>query len=126
MAIYSLDILLSQFRTSQFFHVWFELWLPDLHTGFSRRQVRWSGIPIFKNFPQFVGIHTVKSFCIVSETEVDVFLEFPCFLYDPMNVSNLISCYSAFCKSSLYIWKFSVHILLKPSLKDFEHTLANM
>jgi len=80
---------------------------------------------LFKNFPQFVVIHTVKG--VVSEAEVDVFfLKFPCFLYDPANVSNLISGSSAFSKSSLYIWKFSLPILLKLSLKDFEHNLTNM
>ena len=67
---------------------------------------------LFKNFPQFVVIHTVKGFCIVNEAEVDVFMEFPYFFYDPMDVGNLISDSSAFSKS---IWKFSVHILLKPS-----------
>ena len=76
---------------------------------------------LFKNFPHFVVIHAVKGFSKVNEAEVDVFLEFPCFLYDSINVGNLISGSSAFSKSSLYIWKFSVHILLKPSLKDFEH-----
>ena len=74
---------------------------------------------LFKNFPQFVVIHTIKSFSIVSEAEVDVFLEVSCFFYDPIDVGNLISGSSAFSKSSLYIWKFSVHTLLKPSLKDF-------
>ena len=71
---------------------------------------------LFKNFPQFVVIHTVKGFGIVNEAEVDVFLEFPCFLYDPTKVGNMISGSSAFSKSSLYIWKFSVHVLLKSSL----------
>ena len=75
---------------------------------------------IFQIFPQFVVIHIVKAFSIVSEAEVDVFLEFSCFLYDPVDVDNLISGSSAFLKSSLNIWKFSVHILLKPSLEDFE------
>ena len=76
---------------------------------------------LFKNFPQLVVICTVKVFSIVSEAEVDVFLEFICFFYDPVDVGKLISgCSSAFSKSSLYIWKFSVHVLLKPSLKDFE------
>ena len=84
---------------------------------FLRRQVRWCGIPISKNFPQFVVIHTVKGFSIVNEAE-DVFLEFPCFFYDPAYVGNLISGSSVFFKSSLYIWKFSVHILLKPGLKN--------
>ena len=73
-----------------------------------------------------VVIHTVKSFNTVNEAEADVFLEFLCFLYDPTNVSNLISGFSAFSKSSLYIWKFSVHILLKPSLKNFEHNFTSM
>ena len=81
---------------------------------------------LLKNFPQFVVIHTVKGFSIVNEAEVDVFLEFPCFLYDPTNVGNLISGSSAFSKSSLYIWNFLVLVLLKPSLKDFEHYLASM
>ena len=74
---------------------------------------------LLKNFPQFVVIHTVKGFSVVSEAKVDVFLKLSCFLYDPMDVGNLISGSSAFSKSSLNIWKFSVHILLKPSLKDF-------
>ena len=65
-------------------------------------------------------IHTIKSFSIVNEAEVDVFLELPCFLYDPMNVGSLISGSSAFSKPSLYIWKFLVHVLLKPRLKGFE------
>ena len=83
---------------------------------------------LFKNFPQLVVIHTVKDFSIINETEVDAFfsLEFLCFRYDSTNVGNLISGFSAFSKSSLYIWKFLVHILLKPSLKDFEHYLAIM
>ena len=80
----------------------------------------------FKNFPQFVVIHTVKSFSVVNEAEVDVFLELPCFFYDPVDVGNLISGSFAFSKSSFYTWKFSVHVLLKSSLKDFEHYLASM
>ena len=81
---------------------------------------------LFKNIPQFVVIHTVKAFSIVSEAEKDVFLKFPSFFYDPMDVGNLISGSSAFSKSSLYIWNFLGHLLLKPSLKDFEHHLAGM
>ena len=73
---------------------------------------------LLKNFPQFVVIHTVEAFSIVKEAEVDVFLELSCFFYDPMDVGNLISGSSAFSKSSLNIWKFSVHILLKATLKD--------
>ena len=87
-------------------------------------QVVWYSY-FFKNFPQFVMIHTVKGFSIVNE-EVDVFLELPCFFNDPTDVGNLISGSSAFSKSSLYVWKFSVHILLNPSLKDFEHKLTSM
>ena len=71
-------------------------------------------------------IHRVKGLSIVSEAEVDVFLEFSCFLYDPTDVDNLISGSSAFSKSSLNIWNFSVHVLLKPDLKDFEHYFASM
>ena len=79
---------------------------------------------IFKNFPQFVVIHTVKGFSVVNEAEVDVFLEFSSFFYDPVDADNLISGSSAFSKSSSYIWKFMVHILLKPCLEGFEHYLA--
>ena len=81
---------------------------------------------LFQNFPQFIVIHTVKGFGIVSEAEVDAFMEFPSFLYDPTYVTNLISGFSAFSKPSLYIWKFSVHVLLKPSLKDFEHDFTSV
>ena len=81
---------------------------------------------LFKNYPQLVVIHTVKGFCIVSEAKVDIFLELSCFFYDPMDDDNLISGSSAFSKSSLYIWRFSVHVLLKTSLEDFEHDLAGM
>ena len=81
---------------------------------------------LFKNLPQFVVIHTVKEFSIVNGAEVDVFLEFSSFFYDPTNVGNLSSDSSAFSKCSLYIWKFSVRVLLKPSLKDFEHYFASM
>ena len=79
---------------------------------------------LFKNFPQFVVIHTVKGFAIVSEA--DVFLKFPCFLYDPMDGGNLISGSSAFSKTSLNIRKFTVHILLKPSLENFEHYFTSV
>ena len=79
---------------------------------------------LLKNFPQLVVIHTVKCFGIVNEAEVDVFLEFSCFIYNPTDVDDLISGSFAFSKSSLYIWKFSVHVLLKSSLKDFEHNLT--
>ena len=81
---------------------------------------------LFKNFPQFVVIHTVKGFSIVNGAEVDVLLELPYFLYDSVNVGNLISGSSASSKPSLYIWKFLAYVLLKPSLKDFEHYLASV
>ena len=81
---------------------------------------------LFKDFPQFVVIHTVKGFHVVNKAEIDVFLELSCFFDDPMDVGNLISGSSAFSKSSLNIWKFSVHILLKPGLENFEHYFASM
>ena len=81
---------------------------------------------LFKNFPQFVVIHTVKGFGIVNEAELDVFLEFSCFFYNPVDVGNLTSGSSDFSKSSLNIWKFSAHVLLKPNLKNFEHYFASM
>ena len=81
---------------------------------------------IFKNFPQFVVIHTVKGFCIVNKAEIEVLLELSCFFNDPTDVGNLISCSSAFSKSSLNIWKFMVHILLKPSWENFEHFFASV
>ena len=76
---------------------------------------------LLKNFPQFVVIYTVKGFSVVNEAETDIFLELSCFFNDPADVGNLISGFSVFAKYNLYIWKFSVHILLKPSLKDFEY-----
>ena len=81
---------------------------------------------LFKNFPQFVVIHIVKGFGIVNKAETDVFLELSCFFDDPMDVGNLNSGYSAFSKSSLYIWKFTVYILLKPGLEDFEPYFASV
>jgi len=81
---------------------------------------------LFQNFPQFVVIHTVKGFSIVNEAEVDVFLEFLCFLIDPADVGNLSSDSSAFSKSSLNIWKFLVPVLLMPSLENFAHYFASV
>ena len=81
---------------------------------------------LFKNFPQFVVIHTVKSFSRVNEAEVDVFLEFSFFSNDPTDVGGLISGSSAFSKSSSNIWKFTVHVLLKPDLENFEHYFTSM
>ena len=81
---------------------------------------------LLKNFPQFVVIHTVKGFSVVNEAEVDVFLELSCFFNDPTDVGNLISGSSAFSKSSLNIWKFSVYVQLKPSLENFERYFPSM
>ena len=81
---------------------------------------------LFKNFPQFVVIHTVKGFGIVNKTEVDVFLELSCLFDDPVDVGNLISGSSAFSKTSLNTWKFTVHVLLKPGLENIEHYFASM
>ena len=81
---------------------------------------------LLKNFPHFVVIHTVKGFGVVNKAEVDVFLECSCFFYDPADVGNLISGSSDFPKYSLNIWKFSVHILLKPSLANFDYSFASV
>ena len=81
---------------------------------------------LLKTFPHFVVIHAVKDFGVVNKAEIDVFLELSCFLNDPTDVGNLISGSSAFSKSSLNIWKFSVHILLNPGLENFEHYFASM
>ena len=88
-------------------------------------QVVWYSY-LFQNFPQFIVIHTVKGFGIVNKSEVDVFLELSYFFNDPADVGNLISGSSAFSQSSLCIWKFSVHILLKPSLENFENYFASV
>ena len=93
---------------------------------FLRRQVRWSGIPISQNFPQFIVICTVKGISIVNEAEVDVFLEFLCFFNELMKAGNLTSGLSAFSKAILYIWKFTVHVLLKPGFENFEYYFASM
>ena len=81
---------------------------------------------LLKNFPQFVVIHTVKSFVVVNKAEVDVFLELSRFFDDPVDVGNLISGSSGFSKSSLNIWKFTVQVLLKPGSENFEHYFASV
>ena len=81
---------------------------------------------LFQNFPQFVVIHSVKGFGIVNKAEVDIFLELSCSFDDPTNVGNLIAGSSEFSKSSLNIWKFTVHVLLKPGLENFEHYFASI
>ena len=81
---------------------------------------------LFQNYPQFIVIHTVKGFGIVNNVEIDVFLELSCFFDDPMDVDNLISGSSAFSKTSLNIWKYTVHVLLKPGLENFEHYFTSV
>ena len=125
MTIYSLDVLLSQFWTSPLFHVWFCFFLTCIQVSQEAGQVVWYS-HLLKNFPQFVVIHTVKCFGRVNKAEVVFFLEFPCFFCDPTDVGNLISASFSFSKSSLYIWKFWIHILLKPGLENFEHFFASM
>ena len=128
MTIYSLDILLSQFGTSLLLRVWFYLLLLDLHTiqiSQEAGKMVWYS-QLLKNFSQFVVIYTVKGFGIVNKAEIDVFLELSCFFSDPVDVGNLISGSSAFSKSSLNIWKFSVHVLLKAGLRNFQHYFASV
>ena len=126
MTIYSLDILT--------FPTWNQTVFPcpvlTLNSWpayrFLKRQVRWSGIALFLNFPQFIVVHTVKGFDIVNKEERDVYLELSCFFNDPADVGNLISGSSAFSKTSLNIWKFRVHVFLKPGLENFEHYFTSM
>ena len=99
--------------------------LTCIQTSQEAGQVVWDS-PLLKNFPQFIVIHTVKGFGVVNKAKLDVFLELSCFFDDPANVGDLISGYSAFSKSSLNIWKFTVQVLLKPGLKNFEHNFASM
>ena len=81
---------------------------------------------LFQNFPQFIVIHTVEDFDIVNKAQIDISLELYCFFDDPADVGNVISGSSAFSKTSLNIWKFSVHILLKPGLENFEHYFTSV
>ena len=90
------------------------------------RQVRWSGIPLSWRIFQFVVIHTVKGLCVVNKAEVGVLLELPCFFDDPKDVGDLISSSSAFSRTSLYIWKFTVQVLFKPGLENFEHYFTSV
>ena len=126
MTIYSLDILLPNLEpvccSMSISNCWF---LTCIQISQEAGQVIWYS-HLLKNLPQSVMIHTSKGFSIVNEAEVDIFMKFSCFFCDSTDVANLISGSSAFSKSSLYIWKFSVHMLLKPNLKDFEHYLASI
>ena len=99
--------------------------LTYIQTSQEAGQVVWYS-HLFQNFPQFVVIHTVKGFGVVNKAEVDAFLELSCLFSDPLDVGNLISGSSAFSKSSLNIWKFVVHVLLKPGLENFEHYFTSM
>ena len=102
------------------------LLLPDLHTSSSRGRSGGLVCPSLSDFPQFIVIYTVKGIGIVNKVGIDVFLEFSCFSDDPVNVANLISGSSAFSKTSLNIWKFKVHLLLKPGLENFKHCFTSM
>ena len=120
MTIYSLDVLFSLFGTSLSFHFQFCCSLICIEIFQEAGKVV-CYFHLFKNFPQFFVTHTVKGFGVVSKAEVDVFLEPSCFFEDSTDVGNLISGSSAFSKTSLNIWKFMVHVLLKPGLENFEH-----
>ena len=100
--------------------------VPDLHTDFSRGRSGGQVFPSLEDFPQFIVIHTVEGFGIVNKAEIDVFLELSCFFDELADVGNLISGSSAFSKTSLNIWKFMVHVLLKPGLENFEHYFTSV
>jgi len=126
VTIYSFDILLSQFGPACCSMSGSNCcFLDSIQVSQEPGKLVWYS-HLFQNFPQFVVIHTVKGFSVVNKAKVDVSLEFPCLFHDPVDVGNLISGSSAFSKSSLNIWKFLVHMLLKPSLENFEHFLARM
>ena len=126
MTIYSLDVLLFLFGTNLLSMSSCNCcFLTCIQVSQETGQVVWYA-HLLKNFPQFIVIHTVKGSCIVNKTEIDIFLELSCFFNDPMDVGNLISGSSVFSKSSLNIWKFMVHKLLKPGLENFEHYFASV
>ena len=122
MTIYSLDVLLSLFGTSLLFMSSSNCcFLTCIQVSQEAGQVVWY-THLFQNFPQFIVIHTVKGFGIVNKAEIDIFLELSCFFDDPADIGNLISGSSAFSKTSLNIWKFMVHILLKQSVGQMKKT----
>ena len=126
MTIYSLNILLSQFGTNPLIHVSSNCcFLTCVQVFQEAGKVVWYS-QLLKNFPQFIVIHTVKSFGMVNNAEIDVFLELSCFFHEPEDVGNLISGFSAFSKPSLNTWKFSVYVLLKPGLENFEHYFTSV
>ena len=126
MTVHSLDLLLFLFEpvccSMSSFNCCF---LTFIQVSQEADQVVWY-CHLSQNFSQFIVIHTVKGFDIVNKAETDVFLELSCFFNDAPNVGNLISGSSAFSKTSLNIWKFTVHILLKPGLENFEHYFTSM
>ena len=125
MTIYDLDVL-SQIGTSSLFMSGSTCYfLTCIHISQEADKVVWYFHPL-KNFPHFVMIHTVKGFGVDNKGKIDAFMVFSRFFYDPMDVSNLISVSSAFSKSSLNIWKLTVHELLKPGLENFEHYFAKV
>ena len=124
MTVYSLDVLLSQFGISLLFHVHFSLLLLDLHTDFSGGRSGGLVFPSFQEFSSLLWSTQIKALAVVDEA--DVFLEFSCFFCEPTDVGNLISGSSALSKSSLNIWKFSVHLLLRPRLENFGHYFASL
>ena len=99
--------------------------LTSIQVSQEAGQVVWYS-HLFQNFPQFIVIHTVKGFGLVNKAEIDVFLELSCFFHDPADVGNLISGFSAFSKTVLNIRKFTVHVLLKPGLENFEHYFTSV
>ena len=126
MTIYSLDVLLFLFGTTLLSMSSSSCcFLTCIQVSREAGQVVWYA-HLFQNFPQFIVIHTVKGFGIVNKAEIDVFLELSCFFDDPADVGNLISSSSAFPKTSLNIWKFTVHVLLKPGFENFEHYFTSM
>ena len=125
MTTYSLDVFLSLFETNLLFMSSSNGFLTCIKISQEAGKVVWYSY-LLKNFPQFVVILTVQGFGIVSKAKVDVFLELSCFFNDPTDVGNLISGSSVFSKSSLNIWKFSVHVLLKVGLENFERYFASV
>ena len=100
--------------------------VPDLHVGFSRGRSGGLVLPSLSEFSTVYWVHTVKGFGIVNKAEIDVFLELSCFFHDPVDVGNLISGSSAFTKTNLNIWKFTVRVVLKSGLQNFEHYFTSM
>ena len=125
--MYSLDVLLFLFGKGVYCSMSSSncCFLICIQISQEAGQVVWYS-HLFQNFPQFIVIHTVKGFGIVNKAEIDVFLELPCFFDDPPDVSNLISNSSAFSKTSLNIWKFTVHVLLKAGLENFKHYFTSV